>query len=194
MSNELSSEDVQNLISESEHLRKIKTYKIGKLEIDEQSFWVSLISLIFWCVIWWILGMRKIINSKITFAIFISYFVVVIINIINSATDVPDSAAEREKQASQQNFIQGGSAIYILVLVFLYNIQIDDQIIKNNIYKVLLISLILISISTLIINLKNESMNIRIVRKIQQSLYNQGTILFIFALILIFKSLGNKKV
>ena len=59
---------------------------------------------------------------------------------------------------------------------------------KNKIYKILLISLISTCVGTIVINVRNESENIRLVRKIQQAFYNQGIILFIFCLVLIYIS------
>ena len=63
---------------------------------------------------------------------------------------------------------------------------------KNKIYKILLISLISTCVGTIVINVRNESENIRLVRKIQQAFYNQGIILFIFCLVLIYMSFKSE--
>ena len=185
MSKELTSEDVQNLISESENLRKLPTINILGLELDRQTSFVTVGSIIVWVIIWKFLGKHISILFLIIF-IFIS-----LLNLYNSATDVPDSSSEREKLSGQQYFIQGGLAVFILLLVFLYNIPMDVEY-KNKIYKILLISLISTCVGTIVINVRNESENIRLVRKIQQAFYNQGIILFIFCLVLIYMSFKSE--
>lgn len=190
MSKELTSEDVQNLISESEELRKLPTMPIffGAFgpEVDTQTFWVTLGSIIVWLLIWGFYKIHKIVNNYISMLFMFLFIGISILNLINSATDVPDSASEREKFSSQQYYIQGGLSIFILLLVFLFNIPISDKEDKDKVYKILIISLISTCLGTIIINVKNESVNIRLVRKIQQSLYNQGIILFVFCLVLIY--------
>ena len=119
MSKELTSEEVQNLISESEHLRKLKTFKVGNIELDDQSGYVSLGSIIIWALMCFIFFKINIITEYQAIFLFLVYFVILAFNLYNSATDVPDSSSERDKQSYQQNFIQGGSAVYILLLVFL---------------------------------------------------------------------------
>ena len=187
MSKELTSEDVQNLISESENLRKLPTINILGLELDRQTSFVTLVSIIVWFLIWIFFGIFKIVHSGISILFLIIFIFISLLNLYNSATDVPDSSSEREKLSGQQYFIQGGLAVFILLLVFLYNIPMDVEY-KNKIYKILLISLISTCVGTIVINVRNESENIRLVRKIQQAFYNQGIILFIFCLVLIYIS------
>jgi hypothetical protein len=99
---------------------------------------------------------------------------------------VSDAESERTHLSSQQSFIQGGMAVFILAFVFLYNIQMNEQD-KLKVYQILIISLIISSFAIIILNLKNEPSNIRFVRKMQQLLYNQGLVLFILALFMIFR-------
>jgi len=184
MSKELTSEDVQNLISESEQLRKLPTMPFFGL--DAQTFWVTIGSIVVWVFIWGFFKIHKIAGNNISILFMFIFIFISILNLFNSANDVPDSAAEREKLSGQQYYIQGGLAVFILLLVFLYNIPIEDPEYKNKVYKILIISLISTSLGTIIINVQNESENVRLVRKIHQSLYNQGIILFIFCLVLIY--------
>ena len=190
MSKELTSEDVQNLISESEELRKLPTmpifFGLFGLEVDKQTWYVTAGSIFVWIIIWGFYKIHKIVNSSISILFMFVFIGISILNLINSATDIPDSASEREKFSSQQYYIQGGLSIFILLLVFLFNIPINDKEDKDKVYKILIISLISTCLGTIIINVKNESENIRLIRKIQQSLYNQGIILFVFCLVLIY--------
>ena len=61
-----------------------------------------------------------------------------------------------------------------------------DERDKTHIYVILITCLIVSCVSIFIINVQNISTNIRFVRKIQQSLYNQGLILFMLALFMIY--------
>ena len=191
MSKELTSEDVQNLISESENLRKLPTINILGLELDRQTSFVTVGSIIVWVIIWKFFGIFNIVGKHISILFLIIFIFISLLNLYNSATDVPDSSSEREKLSGQQYFIQGGLAVFILLLVFLYNIPMDVEY-KNKIYKILLISLISTCVGTIVINVRNESENIRLVRKIQQAFYNQGIILFIFCLVLIYMSFKSE--
>ena len=191
MSKELTSEDVQNLISESENLRKLPTINILGLELDRQTSFVTVVSIIVWVIIWKFFGIFNIVGKQISILFLIIFIFISLLNLYNSATDVPDSSSEREKLSGQQYFIQGGLAVFILLLVFLYNIPMDVEY-KNKIYKILLISLISTCVGTIVINVRNESENIRLVRKIQQAFYNQGIILFIFCLVLIYMSFKSE--
>ena len=107
-------------------------------------------------------------------------------NFYNSATNISDVESERVNIASQQSFIQGGIAVFILPFVFLYNIPMED-IDKTHIYVILITALMVSSLSIIIVNLQNISTNIRFVRKIQQSLFNQGLILFMLALFMVYR-------
>jgi hypothetical protein len=114
------------------------------------------------------------------------YIVIVIINLFNSATDVPDVESERNQISSQQGFIQGGIAIFILAFVFLNNMGLQEADLTET-YRILILSMLVSSLSIIIINVKNDSVNIRFVRKIQQMLYNQGLLLFLLALFLVYQ-------
>lgn len=184
--NELTTEDVKGLLTESENFKKLKAIHMFGMEIDFQSTIVTIISIVIWFLFWVTLRIFDFIPiwGEI---IFFGYIIISLLNLVNSATDVSSAENERSNISNQQNFIQGGMAVFILALVFLYNIPMQNEAQKVRVYIVLLISLILCSASIILINLKNESINIRFVRKIQQGLYNQGLFLFIFALIMIYK-------
>ena len=179
----LTTQDIQNLISDSQQYKKLKTVTIFGLELDATSLVISIVAIILWVMIWYFFDIFKIVRYSEIF--FTMYIILVIVNAINSATDVADVETERLQQATQQNFIQGGIAVFILAFVFLYNINLDDED-KTQIYIVLTICLIISSLSLIIINVKNNSKNIRLVRKVQQLLYNQGLILFLLAIFIIF--------
>lgn len=182
--NKLTSEDIKNLISDSDNFTKLKVFNIFGIQIDIESLIVVIIAIILWTVLWFAFNIFKIISYSEYF--FILYIIIILINLLNSATNVPDVETERIQQSSQQSFIQGGIAIFILAFIFLYNIKIDEKY-KTEIYRILIISLLVSSLSIIIINVKNNSINIRFVRKMQQMIYNQGLILFILGLFMIYK-------
>ena len=62
-----------------------------------------------------------------------------------------------------------------------------DEVQRTEVYRVLILSLLIASLSIIIINVKNDSINIRFVRKMQQMLYNQGLILFLLGLLMIYR-------
>ena len=179
----LSQTDIKELISESEQFKKLPSIDIGIAKIDIQSTYITILALITWFLIWYCFNIFSIVPYADAFFIF--YIVILLINLFNSANDIPDVDSERVNIASQQNFIQGGLAVFILAFVFLYNIKMDENY-RINVYKILIICLIVTSLGIIIINLKNNSKNIRMVRKIQQFLYNQGLILFILSLFVIY--------
>jgi len=175
--------DIQTLISDSQQYKKLPTVKIFGLEIDTMTIVLSIFAILLWSVLWFGFGIFKIV--KYSYLFYILYIIIVIVNAINSSTDIADVETERLQQTTQQNFIQGGIAIFILLFVFLYNINLDSQD-KTQIYIVLSLCLMISSLSMIMLNVKNDNKNIRLTRKIQQLLYNQGLILFIFAIFFIF--------
>lgn len=179
----LSQTDVKDLISESEQFKKLPSIDLGFIKIDTQSMIISIVALIAWFLLWFYFNIFSIVPYSEVFFIF--YICILIINLVNSANDIPDVESERLQINSQQNFIQGGIAVFILAFVFLYNIKMGEPE-RINIYKVLIICLIISSFGIILINVKNNSKNIRTVRKIQQFLYNQGLVLFILSLFMIY--------
>jgi len=184
-SSKLTPEDIQSLIEEgSNKLAKLKTLNIFGIEIDLESLIVIIIATILWLLLWVGFNIFNIVSYAEFF--FILYIIIILINLANSATDVPDLETERLQQSSQQSFIQGGIAVFILAFVFLYNINMDEED-RTKVYRVLIIALIISCLSIIILNVKNDPVNIRFVRKIQQMLYNQGLILFLLALFMVYR-------
>lgn len=193
-SSELTPEDIQKLISDAENetFKKLPAIKICNYELDLQSFHVFWITVMLWIIIWFTFKIFKLVNYAEYFFWF--YILISFLNFYNSATNVSDAETERININSQQSFIQGGLSVFILAFVFLSNISIPEEQ-KTSIYIILAISLIICTIGVILINIKNESVNIRFVRKIQQSVYNQAVILFMLGLYMIytFKIFKNTK-
>jgi hypothetical protein len=185
----LSSSDIDELLSEDVKFKKLDSVLVAGKEWDLQSFWAFVISIISWIVMWKLFNLDSVFKSwnaqNIGYMAFIFYIIVSFLNFFNSANNIPDVESERVNIASQQSFIQGGIAIFILAFVFLYNIPMEDKD-KTHVYVILITCLIVSSLPIIIVNVQNVSTNIRFVRKIQQSLYNQGLILFMLALFMIF--------
>ena len=179
----LSQTDIKDLISESEQFKKLPSIDIGIATLDIQSTYITIYALVVWFLIWYSFDIFSIVPYSSVFFIF--YILILIMNLFNSANDVPDVESERVNIASQQNFIQGGLAVFILAFVFLYNVKMDEKH-QIDVYKILIICLIVTSLGIIIVNVKNKSKNIRSVRKIQQFLYNQGLVLFILGLFVIY--------
>lgn len=187
--NKLTSAEIDELLSESDKFKKLDSIVFLGKEWDVQSLWAFIIGIVTWVIFWRLFNLSDIFKSwkaenvgRITF---VFYIIISFVNFFNSANDVPDVESERVNIASQQSFIQGGIAVFILAFVFLYNIPMDERD-KTHIYVILITCLIVSCVSIFIINVQNVSTNIRFVRKIQQSLYNQGLILFMLALFMIY--------
>ena len=171
------------------NLKKLDSVLVAGKEWDLQSFWAFVISIISWVIMWKLFNLDSVFKSwnaqNIGYMAFAFYIIVSFLNFFNSANNIPDVESERVNIASQQSFIQGGIAIFILAFVFLYNIPMEDKD-KTHVYVILITCLIVSSLPIIIVNVQNVPTNIRFVRKIQQSLYNQGLILFMLALFMIF--------
>lgn len=189
--NKITAEDINNLLSESTKLKELPYFNIFGLKIDVESSIVFIISIILWIALWLFFGIFQIVDYSEYFFIF--YIIISLTNVLNSANDISDAETERTHLSSQQSFIQGGIAVFILAFVFLYNIEMGEED-KTKVYQILIISLIISSLAIIILNLKNEPSNIRFIRKTQQLFYNQGLVLFILALFMIFRFKTFKKI
>jgi hypothetical protein len=185
----LTPEEINDLLSESDKFKKLDSINLLGKEWDLQSFYIFIIAIVTWIIFWKLFNLSDVFKSwkaeKIGRITFLFYIVVSFLNFYNSANDVPDVESERVNISSQQSFIQGGIAVFILAFVFLYNIPMEDTD-KTHIYVILITSLIVSSLAIIIVNVQNVSTNIRFVRKIQQSLYNQGLILFMLGLFMVY--------
>ena len=186
----LTTHDIQNLLEESDKLKDVPAFNILGLTFDRASFYVVIIALIIWTILWLSFKIFGIINYAEIF--FIIYIIITLFNLFNSATNVSDIETERMNMASQQSFIQGGIAVFILAFVFLYNVNMDENK-RTQVYKVLIISLLISCSAIILINVKNNPSNVRFIRKIQQILYNQGLVLFLLGLYTIYEFKASLK-
>lgn len=180
--------DINTLLAEQDKFRKLPTISIFGIDIDYDSIIIFSIFLVIWTALWYFLKINTM--FKHTYIFFILYIIISIFNIFNSATDVSDIESSKVQLEIQSTLIQGGLGIFILLFVFLYNIKIHMNDIKD-IYKLLIVNLIITSLSILIINTKNNSRNIRILRKIFQNIFNMGVVFFIMSLYMIFLSISK---
>lgn len=178
--------DINNLLAEQDKFRKLPSINIFGSGIDYDSLIIFSIFVVIWGALWYILKINSL--FKYSYLFFILYIIVSIFNIFNSANDIPDIESSKVQLEVQSTLIQGGMGIFILLFIFLFEIKIHNDDIKN-IYKLLILTLIISSLSILIINTKNSSRNIRIVRKTYQNLFNMGVIFFIMSLYMIFLSI-----
>ena len=119
------------------------------------------------------------------------YIIVMAINLLNAAITISDIDNEIVLQTDQQSFMQGCIAGIILLLVFLYNIKMENSDMVKT-YKILIISLFISSFGLILINRQNNSNNVRAIRKTQQMFYNQGIILFLLVLAMIYNFQSKK--
>ena len=180
----LTTQDIEDLLAEGDKFKKLPSFRFLGKDWDIQSAIIFFISIIIWFAIW---GIFKIEFKTIPYGIYFLIFYVLIsfVNLYNSASDVSDAESERMNQATQASFIQGGIAVFILAFVFLYNIKMEEPD-RIKIYTVLVLSLLVSCLGIIIINVRNESSNIRTVRKMQQAFFNQGLILFMLGLYMIY--------
>ena len=184
--NILKASDVNKLLEEQDKFRHLPSLNIFGTDIDYDSLIIFSLFIIIWLFLWNVLNIKSM--FKYSFIFFILYIAISIFNIFNSATDIPDIETSRVQLEVQSTLIQGGLGIFILVFVFLYEIKINQNDIKD-IYKLLIINLIITSLSIIIFSVKNSSRNIRIMRKTYQNLFNMGVVYFIMALYMIFLSI-----
>ena len=174
------------MLEEQDKFRRLPSVNIFGTEIDNDSLVLFSIFILIWIFLWKVLNIQSL--FAYSFVFFILYIVISIFNIFNSATDIPDIETSRVQLEVQSTLIQGGLGIFILVFIFLYEIKINQNYIKD-IYKLLIINLIITSLSIIIFSVKNSSRNIRIMRKTYQNLFNMGVVYFIMALYMIFLSI-----
>ena len=118
----------------------------------------------------------------------ILYFAVVLFNLLNNSNNVlTDENSSILEMQGQDSFVQGTISMYILVFVFLDSIKIPESE-KYSIYKLLLITLMISATSLFIYNYKNDTRNIRLLRKAKEFLFNQSLAIFFIALFMIFKT------
>ena len=191
MDNKLNEKDVKDLLYKSEQFTKLKTITIFGLEFDIHSIIITLLGIILWILIWKYCNIFGVVSYADYF--FMAYIIISLLNLLNSSIDASDITSEINQQSIQQSFIQGSLAIFILLFVFLYNFKIDTED-QTDIYRLLAISLLIGCISIIIIDIQNNSINIRLIRKIQQTLYNQALIIFLLALYMFygFKTSGHQ--
>ena len=82
--------------------------------------------------------------------------------------------------------------MYILIFVFLYSIEIPKEM-KFKIYKMLIITILISSFSIFIYQAKiDSSRNIRFLKKIKQTIFNQSLVMFCITLYMIFTTQNDK--
>jgi hypothetical protein len=120
--NKLSSQEIEDLLAESDKFQKLSSFEYLGKEWDTQSFWAFIIGIGTWIVFWKLFNLGYIFKSWnaewIGHLTFILYIIISFMNFFNSATNVSDVESERVNIAAQQSFIQGGIAVFILPFVF----------------------------------------------------------------------------
>lgn len=160
-------------INKSDNINKI-IYIIGLIII-----------VIVWIFLWVFFGLFKF--DKYSFIFFFGYIFVLMIDIFNEYKKIRDDGEsvyfatfEYDQNLSK---IMGVFGIIILVYILLGNMKLKNS---EDIKKLLIISIIIISIPILVINLKNQSINLNDIEFTLNKIYNQSLFLFLFALYLIF--------
>lgn len=185
----LTADEINNLLQEAK-FRTIPTVKIFGKTIGTDALIISLVSVFIWILIWKVFGLFSLGNYSIIF--FIAYIIIAIVNIFNSSTDT-EISVEMAVGELQNEIVRiiGVFGVIILVFVFLFNIQMNNDV-KNTCYKLLTIVLTFFAISLIKIDPKNDSRNIRNIRLIIQKFYNQGVILFMLTLYFIYVGIQQK--
>lgn len=185
----LTANEINDLLQEAK-FKPIPTVKIFGKTVGIEPLTITSISIFVWILLWKVFGLFNLGNYSIAF--FILYIFLEILSLFNSSIDT-DISVETEVEYLQNIIIRiiGVFGIIILVFVFLFNIQMNNDI-KNTCYKILSIVLIYFAISLFMIDPKNEPENIRNIRLIVQKFYNQGIILFMLAIYFIYLGIMQK--
>ena len=128
------------------------------------------------------------------FSIFFGiYLLLSIFNLINDSDEmIADQSIAMSELQSQDLFMQGCIYMYILIFVFLYSIEIPKEM-KFKIYKMLIITILISSFSLFIYQAKiDSSRNIRFLKKIEQTIFNQSLVMFCITLYMIFTTQNDK--
>ena len=173
--------ELENENSKNKYLQTENVNIFGK-KIDKLSLIVFCVSIVLWTTIWIVFDIFEFKYSIVFFMIFI---IVTTINLLNAATNIPDVDREIDLQRDQQVFTQGCICGIILLLAFLYNIKMENSDMVKT-YKILIICLFVSSFGLILINRQNNANNVRTIRKTQQMFYNQGMILFLLVLAMIY--------
>lgn len=183
----LTADDINNILEEK--FKPIPTLDILGIKVSRDDLIISGIAIAVWTLLWVMLGLFSF--GKISFIFYLSFIVVQLINIFNSSIDTETSVEFAIYEFyNQVNRIEGAFGVIILVLVFLYNMPVREEN-KQLAYKLLTIVSILLAITVVQYDTKNDPVNIRNTRLAIQKIYNQAIILFIFTLVVIFYGLGK---
>ena len=171
-----------------ESLNKLPILNILGINVDVDTFKIFIISMVSWLFIICILFFTGLWEKYFIYFI-LFYYVLAFLNLINNSNNVvSDQAISLLEIQGQDNFVQGSISMFILVFVFLDSIKIPNVKDRFKIYKLLIITLLLSATSLFVYNYKNDTRNIRILRKTKQFIFNQSLVLFCICLYMIFRT------
>ena len=105
--NKLTSEEIEDLLAETDKFQKLGSYNFLGKEWDIQSFWAFIIGIVTWILFWKLFNLSYVFKSWnaewIGKATFIFYVLISFMNFYNSATNISDVESERVNIASQQS-------------------------------------------------------------------------------------------
>jgi hypothetical protein len=169
-------------------LNKLPILNILGINVDVDTFKIFVVSMISWIFIICILFFTGLWEKYFIYFI-LFYYVLAFLNLINNSNNVvSDQAISLLQIQGQDNFVQGSISMFILVFVFLDSIKIPNPKDRFKIYKLLIITLLLSATSLFVYNYKNDTRNIRALRKTKQFLFNQSLVLFCICLYMIFRT------
>jgi len=187
----LSAKDIDQLVENTAQFRNLPSVDVLGVSLDRDALYVFLFSVVLFSIIFFAFGIINIVKYAPVF--YFAFLAISVFNLFNSSTDVSDVDTEKVQQSAQQAFFQGGVAVFILVFVFVNNLEIKDKHDIRQIYLILIITMIISALSLISIEFKNNSEQVRIVRLVNQSFYNMALVMFVLTLFMIwnFKSQGT---
>ena len=102
-----------------------------------------------------------------------------------------DPETEEYNYQRQINNIAGTIGIFVLLLVFVFNLSIDENV-KILVSKILTVTLIISCLAIYIYTVKYETRNFKILTLLSQKFFNQSIVLFMLALYIIYTGLNVK--
>lgn len=182
--------EINDIVALQNSVIEFPTISIFGKKIDKDNLIITGVILVMWTIIWVFFGFFKIHKNAIFF--YILFIILSIVNSLNLSEYIRvDPETEEYNYQRQINNIAGTIGIFVLLLVFVFNLSIDENV-KILVSKILTVTLIISCLAIYIYTVKYETRNFKILTLLSQKFFNQSIVLFMLALYIIYTGLNVK--